>query len=462
MALRLLSPQPPRIPANTMPNQDPTVDLARIVRRGASRPWRKWLVIGLAGAVIVGGLLYYRSRANTSADVSEFVTEPVKRGNISLVITASGTLAPTNQVVVGSELSGTAQEVMVDTNDLVKKGQRLAKLDTSKLNQQTERSRAALLAAKANVNQAEATLRESEAALARQQELHRLSGGKTPSQAAMETSLATVARAKADLESSKAAAAGAEAEVRAYERDLEKAIICSPVDGVVLARSIEVGQTVAASFTAPTLFTIAEDLRKMELLVSVAEADIGRVDVGQTATFSVDAWPTRTYTAQVKKVSFGATGTGTTGTSGAAATTGGVVTYSTELEVANDDLSLRPGMTATVDIEIVEKKDILTLPNAALRFDPVTAAEIGKPDDTKRTLVQSLSPGGGHRWWRGSQPPKSSPRAKGPRVWTLKDGQPVEVLVQIGISDGRNTELLGNGLTEDMPLIVSVKPIAAP
>ncbi len=444
-----------------MPNPDPTVDLARIIRRGASRPWRKWLVIGLAGTLIVGGLLYYRSRANTSADASEFVTEPVKRGDISLVITASGTLAPTNQVVVGSELSGTAQEVMVDTNDPVKKGQPLAKLDTSKLNQQTERSRAALLAAKANVTQAEATLRESEAALARQQELHRLSGGKTPSQAAMETSLATVARAKADLESSKAAAAGAEAEVRAYERDLEKAIICSPVDGVVLARSIEVGQTVAASFTAPTLFTIAEDLRKMELLVAVAEADIGRVEVGQTATFSVDAWPTRTYTAKVKKVSFGAATT--TGTNGAATTTGGVVTYSTELEVANEDLSLRPGMTATVDIEIVEKKDILTIPNAALRFDPVTAAEIGKPaDDTKRTLVQSLSPGGGRRWWRGSNPPKSSPRAKGPRVWTLKDGQPVEVLVEVGISDGRHTELLGNGLTEDMPLIVSVKPLAAP
>ena len=196
-------------------------------------------------------------------------------------------------------------EVYVDTNDPVKKDQPLAKLDTSKLEQQTERSRAALLAAKARVSQAEATLLESQAALARQEELHELSGGKTPSRATMETSRATVARAEADLESAKAAVAGAEADVRAFESDLQKAIIRSPVDGVVLSRSIEVGQTVAASFTAPTLFTIAEDLKKMELFVSVSEADIGRVEEGQTATFSVDAWPTRTYTATVKKVAFG-------------------------------------------------------------------------------------------------------------------------------------------------------------
>jgi HlyD family secretion protein len=337
-------------------------------------------------------------------------------------------------------------------------------LDTSKLKQQTERSRATLLSAKARVSQAKATLSESEASYARQQELHRLSGGKTPSQAAMETSLATVARAKADLESAEAAVAGAEAEVRAFERDLEKAIIRSPVDGVVLARSIEVGQTVAASFTAPTLFTIAEDLKKMELVVAVAEADIGRVAVGQTATFSVDAWPTRTYTAEVKKVSFGAAGTGTAGAgNNAAASSGGVVTYSTELEVANDDLSLRPGMTATVDIAIVEKKDILVVPNSALRFDPVAAAEIGKPDDTKRTLVQSLSPGGGRRWWRGSgSPPKAGAPAKGPRVWILQGGKPVERPIETGISDGRLTEVVGGDLPEDLPVIVGVKPAAIP
>jgi HlyD family secretion protein len=342
----------------------------------------------------------------------------------------------------------------------VKKDQPLAKLDTTKLDQQTERSRAALLVAKARVSLAQATLEGAKAALVRQEELHKLSEGRTPSRATMETSRATVSRAAAELESAHASVAGAEAEVRAFERDLEKAIIRSPVDGVVLARSVEVGQTVAASFTAPTLFTIAEDLKKMELLVSVSEADIGRVEPGQTATFSVDAWPSRNYTATVKKVAFGSNNNQTTGSGGnnnnAAASTG-VVTYSAELEVTNDDLSLRPGMTATVDIAIVDKQDILVVPNSALRFDPVAAAAIGKPVDSKRTLVQSLSPGGGRRW-RGTPPPKPGSTNTEPRVWTLQNGEPVEIKITPGITDGRTTEITGGDLTADTPVIISIKP----
>jgi HlyD family secretion protein len=433
-------------------------DLARIIERGASRPIRKWLIILVIAALIGAGIWYYVSSKNNSGPATlEFVTQPAKRGRISLIVTAAGNLAPTNQVVIGSELSGTAEEVYVDTNDEVKKGQPLAKLDTSKLLQQTDRSRASLLAAKAKVSQAEATLSESKAALSRQEELLELSGGKTPSRATMETSRATVARAQADLESAQASVVGAEAEVGAFERDLEKGIIRSPVDGMVLARSIEVGQTVAASFTAPTLFTIAEDLKKMELQVSVSEADIGRVAVGQTASFSVDAWPDRTYTATVTKVAFGSANSGTSTASNNTAATTGVVNYSTELEVANDDLTLRPGMTATVDIAIVDKKEIIVVPNSALRFDPEAAAAIGKPDDTKRTLVQSLSPGGGRRW-RGAPPPKPGSSNSEPRVWTLRDGQPEEIKIKPGITDGRVTEVLGDSLPENTPIIVSIKP----
>ena len=437
-------------------------DLATIVRKGKSRPLRKWLSI-LAGLALLGGGAWFLLTKNGEDDGKpEYVTEDASLGRISLVVTAAGNLAPINQVVIGSELSGTIVEVNADTNDTVKKGQQLAKLDTTKLNQQTERSRAALLAAKARVSQAKATLEEAKAAFARQQELHEISGGKTPSRATMETSRATVSRADADLESAEAAVAGAEAEVRAFERDLEKAIIRSPVDGVALSRTVEVGQTVAASFTAPTLFTIAEDLRKMELLVSVTEADIGRVEAGQTATFSVDAWPGRNYTAIVKKVAFGSnnnqnTGGGNNNGNNNAATTG-VVTYSAELEVANDDLSLRPGMTATVDIAIVDKNDILVVPNSALRFDPVAAAAIGKPDETKRTLVQSLSPGGGRRWRRGSSAPHGGGSADGPRVFTLEGGEPVEIPVTPGITDGRITEITGGLLKPGTPVIVSIKP----
>ena len=439
-----------------MSKPQPHEDLATIVASGASRPVRKWIftVIGLA---VIGAPAWYFYKANGKGEEKpDYQTQDSKTGRISLIVTAAGNLAPTNQIIVGSELSGTAKEVLVDSNDQVKKGQTLAKLDTTKLDQQTERSRASLLAARARVNQAEATLAESKAALARQEELHDLSGGKTPSRATMETSRATVSRAEADLGSTKAAVTGAEADVKAFESDLAKTVIRSPVDGIVLARSIEVGQTVAASFTAPTLFTIAEDLKKMELLVNVSEADIGRIEVGQTATFSVDAWPARNYTAKVKKVAFGAVGTGTTAKEGASASNA-VVTYSTELEVVNEDLSLRPGMTATVDIAIVDKPDILVVPNAALRFDPVAAAAIGKPDATKKTLVQSLSPGGGRRW-RGAPPPKAGSSDSTPKVWMLKDGEPSEIKVNPGITDGRVTEITSGDLTAGTPLIISIKP----
>ena len=440
---------------------DSSADLATIVASGASRPMRKWVFLTIGTALIGGGVFYFMTRDKKGEKQADYETEEAKTGRISLIVTAAGNLAPTNQIIVGSELSGTAKEVMVDTNDQVKKGDTLAKLDTSKLDQQTERSRAALLAAKARVSQAEATLAETRAALARQEELLKISGGKTPSRATMETSRATVSRAQADLESAQATVTGAEAEVRSFESDLAKTVIRSPVDGIVLSRSIEVGQTVAASFTAPTLFTIAEDLKKMELLVNVSEADIGRIEAGQTATFSVDAWPARNYTAKVKKVAFGAVGTGTTASSGSSsgsnASASSVVTYSTELEVANEDLSLRPGMTATVDIAIVDKPDILVVPNAALRFDPVAAAAIGKPDATKRTLVQSLSPGGGRRW-RGTPPPKAGSADSAPKVWTLKNGEPSEINVTTGITDGRLTEISGGNLTAGTPLIISIKP----
>ena len=194
----------------------------------------------------------------------------------------------------------------------------------------------------------------------------------------------------------------------------------------------------------------------MELLVNVSEADIGRIETGQSADFSVDAWPSRKYSAKVKKVAFGAVGTGTPAKEGIAASNT-VVTYSTELEVSNEDLSLRPGMTATVDIAIVDKTDILVVPNAALRFDPVAAIAIAKPNETKKTLVQSLSPGGGRRW-RGTPPPKAGSSDATPKVWTLKDGEPSEIEVTTGITDGRFTEITGGELAAGIPLIISVKP----
>lgn len=435
-----------------MSKPDTSEDLATIVARGADHPARKWFIIALCFAALGAGGWYYKSRNKTTHEGPTFLTEPLERGDISIKVTATGTLAPINQVTVGSELSGTAAEIYVDTNDLVKKGQPLAKLDTIKLESQTERSRAVLQAAKARVSQVSATQKEAEANLARLVELHRLSGGQTPSKAEMETAEATVARAVADLESAQASVSQADADLKSIERDLGKTIIRSPVDGTVLTRKLEVGQTVAASFTAPELFIIGEDLRKMELNVAVGEAEIGRLAAGQEAEFEVSAWSQRVYKASVKKVLFGSV------------ITNNVVTYSTELDVNNDDLSLRPGMTATAEIFVERKENILVVSNAALRFDPEAAAKLGKKeDDSDRTLVQRMSPGGG-RWRRGGGGGGStagSPDPKrGARIWVLQDGKPVEYPVKVGITDDNVTEVTGEGLTEGMSVIVSAKPQA--
>ena len=434
-----------------MTNDPAGKELADII--SAAKPLHpsiKWIAGALLLLLLVAvAWWYFRSpREEDAGPVYE--TEELTRGDLSLSITATGNLAPTNQVTVGSELSGTVSEVYVNINDKVTKGQPVAQLDTSKLTQQTEKNKAILLAAESRVQQVEATLAETSASLARLQELHRLSEGKTPSKADMDASIAAVDRAKADLASAKASVAQSQADLKSIERDLSKAIIRSPVDGIVLTRSIEVGQTVAASFTAPVLFLIAEDLRKMDLLVAVAEADIGRVAVGQEASFTVSAWPSRTYTASVKRVAFGS------------AVTNNVVTYNTQLGVSNDDLSLRPGMTATTEISVAKADKALLVPNAALRFDPVVAEEFSRSSKSDKTFAQSLSPMSSRRWRSGPPAPKTSEHSNGSRVWCLKDGKPVEIPVRPGLTDGRMTEVTGDGLVEGMAIIVTAKPTATP
>ena len=414
------------------------VDLATAIQGGgAGRHFQRNLIgLVLLLALGGGGWFWWQQVQQAEHQVPPFVTQSLQRGDISLTITATGNLAPTTEVTVGSELSGTTLEVYVDFNDRLKKGTPLAKLDTSKLSQQTEISRATLKAAQAGVAQAEATVKESSAALNRQRELTQ---AKLVSTADYETTLATAGRADADLLSAQAVVGEAEAQVRINEYDLSKAIITSPIDGIVLTRSIEPGQTVAASFTAPQLFIIAEKLERMKLNVAIAEADIGRVAPGQKSTFTVDAWPDRAYTASVSKVSYGS------------AVTDNVVTYLAELEVSNDDLSLRPGMTATADIRVAESTNVFLVPTAALRFNPASAS--AAPAAAKKSFVQSLIP----MPTRNSKRPATADapvKSTGARIWVLRDGQPEAMTVQLGLSDGRNTEISGPGLTAGMVVIL--------
>lgn len=431
-----------------MKSSDSTEDLATIVHRGAPKPIRKWAIVLVVLALVIVGLLYARGKSAQEEGKPTFVTQPLKRGDLAIGIDATGNLQPTNKVSISSELSGISEAVYVDRNDQVKKGQPLVKLDTRKLDQQTAKIRATRDSAKARVSQVEATLRESSANLKRLNELHELSKGRTPSASELETAAATVDRAKADLESAVASFAGAEADLKATESDLSKAIIRSPVDGIVLTRSIEIGQTLAASFNAPELFVIAEDLRQMKLLVSVGESDSGLVKDGQNATFRVEAWPNRPYSAKVKIFSYGS------------AVLDNVVTYQAELEVKNDDLTLRPGMTATATIDVAKAENVLLVPAAALRFKPIEENVDASAGPPKKTFMQSITfqfprrsggrrPGGAEGGRKGK-----AAEINQQIIYTLRDGKPVEIPVKTGLTDDRMTEIITDQLKEGDPIIV--------
>jgi HlyD family secretion protein len=395
---------------------------------------RRWL--WLAAALLVIALaVWLVLRSGGESDAPRYATEPVIVGTLVVKVSATGNLQPTNQVEVGSELSGIIDQVHVDINDAVKKGQVLARLDLSRLQDAVAKSRASLAAAEAQVLLAQATVAEARAALSRYRQVAELSGGKVPSQSEMDSADANLKRAEASEASARASVTQARANLQSDETNLGKASIRSPIDGVVLARQVDPGQTVAASFQAPVLFTLAEDLSKMELQVDVDEADVGQVRTGQKARFSVDAWPDRHYTAVITRVGFGSQ------------VKDGVVSYLTVLEVDNSDLSLRPGMTGTAEIITLTRDNALLVPNAALRFTPASDAQPQK--QASGNVMSFMMP----RMPR--QAPKAAPKASGgtPSVWVLREGKAVEIEVQTGASDGRQTEITGGTLEAGMEVI---------
>ena len=398
------------------------------------RSTRRWLWLAATLAVVAGlGLFLLRSEDKTAGP--RFKTEPVVTDTLVVTVSATGNLQPTNQVDVGSELSGIIDQVFVDVNDQVKKGQILARLDLSKLEDSVARSRANLASAKAQVLQARATVAQSRADLARLREVARLSGGKVPSAGEMDSADADFKRAEADEAKARAAVSQVQADLQSDETNLRKASIRSPIDGVVLAREVDPGQTVAASFQAPVLFTLAEDLAKMELQVDVDEADVGQVREGQNATFTVDAWPGRRFEAVITRVSFGSQEKDS------------VISYLTELEVSNNDLSLRPGMTGTAEITTLVRENALLVPNAALRFTPPESGTEQKKSGA--SLLGALMPRPPQQ--TGSQATAASGSA--PRVWVLRDGQPVPLEVRTGATNGRMTEIVGENLKAGMEVV---------
>lgn len=400
-----------------------------------------WAAIGLL--LVAATLFWVRSGRNDNAP--RYRTEEAQLGDLVVTVSATGNLQPTTSVDVGSELSGTIESVLVDENDHVKKGQVLARLDVSKLNDTVQKSRAALESAQAQVLVQQATVAQAQANLSRLQQVAKLSGGKVPSQAELETGEADVKRAHANEAAARAAVSQAQASLRSDETNLTKATIRSSIDGIVLTRKIQPGQTVAASLQAPVLFTLAENLAQMELQVKIDEADVGQVRDEHGVEFTVDAYPSRKYPARIKRVDFGSQ------------TSDGVVSYLGVLAVNNDDLSLRPGMTATATITTVRRQKVLLVPNAALRFAPPAAA--ASSAQSSGGLVSSLLP----RFPRAPTTTKVSKDAP-KHVWVLPasqpNGDPVAVPVTVGASDGRHTEITGGELKPGAAVVTESISIA--
>lgn len=392
---------------------------------------RRWITLATLLVLAAGGALAAR-RYLRKPPVVTYETTKIQKSHITARVTASGTLSALVTVLVGSQVSGRISAIYVDYNSPVKKGEVLAKLDPQLFQANVEQARANYLAAKGQHAKALAQATNADKQLARTREL---AEKRLVAEADLDTAEAAAASAKADVEASKGSIAQTQAQLRQAEVNLGYATIVSPVDGIVISRSIDVGQTVAASLQAPTLFTIAEDLARMQVDTSVAEADVGKLTAGMTATFNVDAYPYETFKGTVRQIR------------NAPQTVQNVVTYDAVIDVDNAALKLKPGMTANVTFISAERTDVLAVPNAALRFRPspevlaIAHVDAGTARD-----------GGGHGGRaRGGAAADGEAAARAAQsthraVWVKRGDALERVSVTIGLTDGSLTEIVDGKL----------------
>ena len=389
----------PNVPA---PDGEMTarLGLGKRLQRSWARRHKWWLIAGgTLGLILVLWLAFGGKSA------PQYVTQKVTRGPLSIIVSATGTLAPRDQVDVGAEVSGRLDAVNVDYNDKVKKGEVLAQINTDQITAQLDQ-------AKATLAQAEATVVQDALTLKRYRGLMRISG----------ISKQTLDGAIADLARAKASVALGKAQVDQYQTQLSKTTIRSPIDGVVLDRKVSAGQTVTAAFQTPVLFTLASDLSRMELDVDIDEADVGQVHAGQMATFTVDAYPSRIFDADLTSVR------------NSPKTVNGVVTYQGVLMVDNRGGLLKPGMTATADIKVASFKDVLLVPNGALRFTP------------DKTIAD-----------KAPKPPAPVNGVSWGRVWLLTAGKLSARDLKLGASDGHQTQVLSGDIAPGDPVVTDLK-----
>ena len=391
-------------------------------------------VIGglIIAALALGGYWLYARQQSSAATVT-YETVPAAKADVIVTVSAAGTIQPITQVEIGSEASGVVRQVLVSENALVKTGDVLAILDTTRLVAQRARTAAQLQAAEARLVDANATARERHLTENRQKSL-RAKGLSTAQD--MDTAEASSLRGDAGLTAAQADVTAAKADLNIIDADISKTRVLSPIDGVILKRSVEPGQTVAASLQAPVLFKIAQDLKRIQLEAAVDEADIGQVKVGQSAVFTVDAYRGRNFPARIERLSF------------APETVDGVVTYKAVLSAANEDLSLRLGMTATARIAVEDYKQALTVPNEALRYAPPV-----KQEAESFSITRMFMP----RFPRG-QRGKKEVAADGKRtIHVLKDGVPSAIKIKVGATDGKATVVVDGDVKVDDPVIISQK-----
>ncbi len=400
--------------------------------------------------ILIAIIIFIWLQLNKKEDI--YITQNPIIQDISQDVSATGTLSPTDTVEVGSQISGTLLEVLVDVNDEVKKGQTIAIIDPEKLNQSVDNFIAQLQSAKAELYSAEVQLENKQWNYENYLNLYNKTNGKSPSQMQLKTSELEYKSAKAEIEIKKAAIKQLETSLNSAKIDVKNSIITSPTNGVILSRSIEPGQTVAANFSTPTLFTIAKDLSKMKLISNVLEADIGKVKVGQDVIFSVDSYPNEEFSAKVAKVNY-ADSSSTSSNSSSSSSSGSsssssatnIVSYEVTTYINNDKLLLRPGMSATATIKTETQKNALIIPYQALLFKPT--------NNVSKNNSGGFAMGG---------PPKREKKSYSEigstgKIWILQDGIPKEIKVEIGISNGRNVQILSNNINTNTQVILQVQ-----
>jgi len=381
-------------------------------------------VIVAAGLIVIlaiGGFFLFKNKSNGV----KFKTEKVSKGDIRASVTATGTMSAVTTVLVGTQVSGTIKQLFVDYNSSVKKGQLLAQIDAAVFQAQVEQARANLQSVIANVEKSEAAMLDAKRTMERNRTLF---DRNFIARSDLDTSETNYQSAKAQVNVSKAQVEQARAALQIARTNLQYTRILSPVDGMVISRNVDIGQTVAASFQTPTIFSIAQDLTQMQIDTNVDEADIGKIVVGQPVQFSVDAYPDIDFNGKVSEIR------------NAPVTVSNVVTYVVVIKVDNPDFKLKPGMTANVTIIIDQKQGVLKIPNAALRFKWMEekAGEKGKAGVTPKR----------------PEAVKDAPGRRTQGLWILENDKPKRVPVTLGISDGNYTEIAAGDLKEGDAAIV--------